>query len=127
MPVRSLNSAVFKWPDRETALAAARDWASALRHADPNIQQILCVGSYARGDWGVGSDLDLIMILADTKLSPAERYLKYHPTQLPVPVDLWVYTRAEWNRLCSSGCPLSRRLRREMLNLAGDANDPGQA
>jgi predicted nucleotidyltransferase len=49
-------------------------------------------GSYARGDWGVGSDLDLVVIV-EASAEPFERRA--------VPVDLLVYTRAEWTRLAS--------------------------
>ena len=61
MPVRSLTSAVFKWPDRDAVLSAAREWAQALRRRDASVEQVACVGSYARGDWGVGNDLDFLV------------------------------------------------------------------
>lgn len=119
MPVRSLNSAVFKWPTREAVLAAARVWAAALRQRDPTVQRVACIGSAARGDWGVGSDLDLILILSDTTLSPEARYRQYYPDGLPVPVDLWVYTRVEWEGLATRAPLLWRRLSRELLHIDG--------
>jgi len=118
MPVRSLNSAVFKWPDRETVLAAARAWAGALRRRDPLVERVACIGSYARGDWGVGSDLDVIVVLSESHLSALERHRSYYPDDVPVPADLWVYTRAEWDALAADSPLLAARLRREMLDLA---------
>jgi predicted nucleotidyltransferase len=118
MPVRSLNSAVFKWPDRETVLAAARTWAAALRQRDPTVAQIVCIGSYARADWGVGSDLDVIVFLTQSDLSALERSRRYHPDEVPVPADLWVYTRAEWEKPASDSPRVAERLQREMLDLA---------
>ena len=118
MPVRSLNSAVFKWPDREAVLAAARTWAAALRQRDPAVERVACIGSYARGDWGVGSDLDVVVFLTESRLSWGERYQRYYPDGLPVPADVWVYTRAEWEKLGSDSPGLVERLRREMLELA---------
>lgn len=117
MPVRSLSSAVFKWPDRKQVLSAARRWALSLRRRDPAVEQVLCVGSYARDDWGVGSDLDVIVILSDTTLSPLLRRARYDPQGLPVPADLWVYTRAEWAELAVRAPHLRRRLQSEMLDL----------
>ena len=118
VPVRSLTSAVFKWPDRDTVLSAARQWAQALCRRDASVEQVACVGSYARGDWGVGSDLDVIIVLTETTLSSAQRYARYYPDDLPVPVDLWVYTRKEWDGLPTRSPHLRQRLQRERLDLA---------
>ncbi len=117
MPVRSLSSAVLKWPDREQVLAAARRWAVALRAGDESVQQVACVGSYARGDWGVGSDADIIVIVADSTRSPVERSRRYYPDELPVAVDLWVYTRAEWDALSERSPLLRARLDQEWVAL----------
>jgi predicted nucleotidyltransferase len=54
------------------------------------------IGSYARGDWGVGSDVDLIVVVEDSALPFAERASEFDATRLPVPADLLVYTRREW-------------------------------
>lgn len=124
MPVRSLNSAVFKWPTRSTVLPAARCWAIELMAGDAAVCQVACIGSYARGDWGVGSDLDVIVVLSDTELSPAQRYQKYYPDSLPVPVDLWVYTAKEWESLPSGAPGLWNRIQRELLQLAPETQ-PG--
>jgi hypothetical protein len=118
MPVRSLTSAVFKWPDRERVLCSARRWAASLRRQDATVERVLCVGSCARNDWGVGSDLDVIVVVRDTILSPVERQARYEPQGLPVPADLWVYTRAEWELLRSRSPHLWKRLHAEMLDLA---------
>ena len=63
MPVRSLNSSVMKWPDRETVHQAIEVWAKRLQDAQPNVQQVGYFGSYARGDWGVGSDVDVVLVV----------------------------------------------------------------
>lgn len=116
MPVRSFNSVVLKWPGREEVLAACRAWAVGLR-ADPAVDAAYCVGSYARGDWGVGSDADLLVILSDSALSSLERYLRYSPADLPVPFDLWVLTRAERQSLAELSPHLHRRIETEAVDL----------
>lgn len=98
MPVRSLNSAVFKWPSREVVLAAAREWAKALKASDPTVQEIYCIGSCARGNYGVGSDIDLVIVIDDVELSRVDRARRYAADYLPVPADVMVYTQAEWER-----------------------------
>jgi len=42
-----------------------RVWAQHLAREHPAIRRIGYLGSYARGDWGVGSDLDVIVIVDD--------------------------------------------------------------
>jgi len=64
MPVRSLSSPVLKWPDRQTVEAALRRWAAKVCREHPRILGLGYFGSYARGDWGVGSDLHIVIILA---------------------------------------------------------------
>lgn len=63
MSIRSLSSSVLKWPDKEAVDSAVRRWAECMAGARKDILQIGYFGSYARGDWGVGSDLDLTVIV----------------------------------------------------------------
>ena len=63
MPVRLLSSSVLKWPDAQTVDKAVRRWAEDIHQNRKDVLRIGYFGSYARGDWGVGSDLDLIIIL----------------------------------------------------------------
>jgi uncharacterized protein len=53
-------------------------------------------GSYARGDWGVGSDVDLVIVVEDCDRPFEQRATAWDTTQLPVPADLLVYTQGEW-------------------------------
>ena len=115
MPVRSLNSSVLKWPDRLTVDRAARSWAAseALRH--PELLRLGYFGSYARGDAGVGSDLDLIAIV-DRAAEPFERRsLTWDLNTLPVPAELIVYTRNEWKRLQKQGERFARMLKSRVV------------
>ena len=66
MPVRSLNSPVLKWPDAQTVVQALEGWAEKVTRDRPEVVRIGFFGSYARGDWGVGSDLDLLFIVAES-------------------------------------------------------------
>jgi predicted nucleotidyltransferase len=99
MPTRSSSSSVLVWPDRETVDRAARDWARETAQANPEVLRIGYMGSYARGDWGVGSDLDLVIILKRSDTAWELRAAEWDTTALPVPADLLVYTEAEWNAL----------------------------
>lgn len=103
MPTRSLRSPVLRWPDAARVDSAARGWAASEASADSGIERIGYFGSYARGDWGVGSGLDLVVVL-DTSTEPFERRgLAFQTSELPVPADVVVYTAADWREV--SGRP----------------------
>jgi predicted nucleotidyltransferase len=82
---------------------AVRDWAAAVGREDPRVRRIGYFGSYARGNWGVGSDLDVVVILSDSDEAFERRALAFDTLPLPVPADLFVYTRDEWERMKRSG------------------------
>ena len=118
MPVRSLASSVLKWPDKRTVTQAVRTWAKQLASANPQILGIAYFGSYARGDWGVGSDLDLVIIVAATDRPFENRGLDFDTGALPVPADVLVYTLAEWQNF-GPDHPFCRRLQREAVWVYG--------
>ncbi|UCF90182.1 MAG: nucleotidyltransferase domain-containing protein [Desulfobacterales bacterium] len=115
MPVRSLNSSVLKWPDRDTVAKALRDWAQAQSEEHPELERLGYFGSYARGDWGVGSDLDLIALIGETSEVFERRSLKWDLSVLPVPADLLIFTRQEWRRLQKQGGRFALTLAREVV------------
>lgn len=114
MPVRSLSSPVLKWPDRATVDRAVRRWAAAVAGGAPDVVAVGYFGSYARGDWGVGSDVDVVVLLAGTDEPFERRALRFPATGLPVPADVLVYTEDEW-RSGLSAPGLARRAAREMV------------
>lgn len=99
MPVRSLNSSVLKWPDAPSVDQAVRQWAQRIARARKQVRRIGYFGSYARGDWGVGSDLDLVIVVDDSDQPFEKRARDWDVTDLPVPADVLVYTLEEWKAL----------------------------
>ena len=120
MPVRSLHSSVLKWPDKHAVDQAARDWAHLLALKHPEITGIAYFGSYARGDWGVGSDLDVAVIIRNSNRPFEERSRDYDTQKLPVPTDLVVYTLEEWYSLDWEQ-PFYLRLLKEAVWVYGSA------
>lgn len=96
MPVRSWSSPVLKWPDAQTVDRAVRDWAERMVRQRKDVVRIGYFGSYARGDWGVGSDLDLIIVVESSGLPFEQRSAEWDTMSLPVPTDVLVYTLSEW-------------------------------
>ena len=103
MPVRSLSSSVLKWPDAHMVDRAVRRWAETAVRNRADVHQIGYFGSYARGDWGVGSDLDLVIVVDKAEQPFERRGAQWDVIDLPVPADVLVYTRAEWQSLGREG------------------------
>jgi len=113
MPVRSLNSPVLRWPDRATVERAAAAWAEREAPRHTGLLRLGYFGSYARGDAGVGSDLDLIAVIERSALPFERRALDWDLLELPVPTEILVYTREEWERLHRDGGRFARTVERE--------------
>ncbi len=115
MPVRSSASSVLKWPDPGKVRAAAQRWAERQQRARADLIRLGVFGSYARGDAGVGSDLDLVAIVADADAPFARRAAAWDLTPLPVQAEIVVYTEAEWRRLSAAATRFARTLERETV------------
>lgn len=113
MTTRSLNSSVLKWPNQRTVDRAAREWARGARSGREDIVNIGYFGSYSRGDWGVGSDLDLVMIVRESALPFESRGMEFDLIELPVPASLLIYSQEEWDRLIAGRGRFALTLERE--------------
>jgi predicted nucleotidyltransferase len=115
MPVRSLNSSVLKWPDQKTVNQAVRSWSIEQAQLRPELIRLGYFGSYARGNWGVGSDLDLIAVV-DNAAEPFERrLLNWELNSLPVPAEILVYTLHEWEKMQKRNDKFIRMLNTEVV------------
>lgn len=119
MPVRSLRSPVLKWPDAHTVDQSVRNWAKEAAGQRKDVCRIGYFGSYARGDWGVGSDLDLVIILDQSEVPFEKRQLAWDTLALPVPNDLLVYTQAEWLTMAERNQFFFRTLNKEVVWVYG--------
>ena len=97
----------------------------ACRHA--GLLRLGYYDSYARGDWVVGSDVDLIAIVEAAADPFGRRALDWDLLGLPVPAEIVVYTREEWERLRSEGGRFARTIERETVWLAWPIPPAGQA
>jgi hypothetical protein len=110
-----LTSSVFTWPDRETVDLAGRSWALQQAALQPGLQRLGYFGSYARDEWGVGSDLDLLAVVFHSNEPFEKRALAWDLLSLPVPAELLVYTAEEWEQLQATNNLFVRRLNRELV------------
>jgi predicted nucleotidyltransferase len=71
---------------------------------------VVLFGSYATGRAGVGSDVDLVVEVAESALGFGERLTEETGRGLPVPADILVYTSAELARMRAEGRRFAREL-----------------
>lgn len=115
MPVRSLTSSILRWPDAESVTGAVRAWAKREAETRAGLSKLGYFGSYARGDAGVGSDLDVVAVVADSDLPFERRGVEWDLLELPVPAEILIYTAAEWDRLMAGGSRFAKTLEREAV------------
>ncbi|BBM70905.1 nucleotidyltransferase domain-containing protein [Rhodothermus marinus] len=89
--------------DRRRVEAALQALVETLQHRE-EVLAVVCFGSWARGEAGVGSDIDVLVVLRDSDRPFLERIDRYRPETFPVDLDLFPYTLAEIRR----GQPLAR-------------------
>jgi len=91
---------VFKALDRETLLAEIREWLDRQKPEHPEMIAAGLFGSYARGDYAPGSDIDLLIIVSASK-EPRwfMRSSSFQTETLPLGADVFVYTQAERDQM----------------------------
>lgn len=91
--------------------AASKAWLQ--HHAPPGLLALGYLGSYARGEAGVGSDLDLVLLVKESALPPWQRPAQLPLEDLPVPAEALVYTLEEGQALPQKSPRFAEILRRE--------------
>ena len=122
MPVKSLNSSVLKWPDKRTIDQAIRNWIDKEKEQHPELISLGYFGSYARGNWGVGSDLDIVGIIDESNIPFEKRALSWDLSELPVPAEIILYTKKEWAQFKSEGRRFIKTLLNETVWIFGQNN-----
>ncbi len=95
-------------------------WARTQRQQNPDLLAVGVFGSYGRGDAGVGSDLDLLLILKVCDLPIWERLRRWNTGTLPLACDLLVNSLKEWHSLPQWNPRLATALGHDTRWLAGE-------
>ena len=114
MPVRSLNQSVLRWPKPELILTAVQRWAEDQQALRPSLAKVGVFGSYGRGDAGVGSDLDLLLVDGVAIGPQQQRLLTWPLERLPLSCDALVLTPTELQELLASGSRMAIELHRDL-------------
>ncbi|MEW6745178.1 MAG: nucleotidyltransferase domain-containing protein [Planctomycetota bacterium] len=112
---------MLRWPDRGEVERALRAWAGAQIDAHPELLRLGYFGSYARGDAGVGSDLDLVAVIRETDVPFERRGVTWTLESLPVPAEILIYTISEWELLLLRGGRFASVLEKETIWLTEKA------
>ena len=113
MPVRSLTQSLLRWPESDLVLSQVERWAAQVAAEPPCLKRLGVFGSYGRGDAGVGSDLDLVLIDREAR-GPQHRRLLACPLEaLPLSCDALVLTPHEHRELLASGSAMAKALQRD--------------
>ena len=123
MPVRSLTSSLLRWPSREAVRAAVVRWAQEAAKRNRSIRRIGYFGSCARGNWGVGSDVDLVLVLDDAAAAAEARI---DTADLPVPADVLVFAEAAWQDRLRRRDRFAQVLRSETVWVFGAPPQPAK-
>lgn len=105
MPARLLTPSLLKGPEPTSVLQAVRSWAAAQRIERAGFERLGVYGSYRRGDAGVGSDLDLVLVDRKATGTASERLRRWPFEIVPLSCDALILTPTEWNQLLLTGCP----------------------
>lgn len=113
MPVRSLTQSVLRWPEPELVLRQVTDWAMRMAAEHRGLERVGVFGSYGRGEAGVGSDLDLLLIDSQAAGPQQRRLLVWPLAELPLSCDALVLTPAEHADLLANGSAMAAALARD--------------
>ena len=102
MPKRSSNSVVVRSVDYAAVRRALDEYAQRLLATRPDVEEIVVFGSFEKGNYAPGSDLDVFIVLSRSDLSVRERIRGLLPERFPVPTDVFPYTREEMRSLAPS-------------------------
>ncbi len=100
---RSYGSVTVFSLDRAQVEAALQTLVETLRRRE-EVLAVVCFGSWARNEAGVGSDVDLLVVLRASEQPFLERIDAYLPATFPVDLNLFPYTLDE----IRNGQPLAR-------------------
>jgi predicted nucleotidyltransferase len=103
--------------EREPLLARLTERAHQLLTSDPRVLEVGLFGSLVRGDYGPGSDADLLVILAADARRFVDRIPEFlrHFSGLGIAVDVFPYTREEIAVMQDAGLVKSALSERRVL------------
>lgn len=98
-----MSSVVIKSVDSAAVRRRAEAWAADLLADHSEVEEVVVFGSFPKGTWAPGSDLDVLLVLTSSPKPFRDRIPDYLPGAFPVGVDVFPYTSAELAAMRGSG------------------------
>ena len=111
------DSVEIIWLDREVVLKKLHQVVGEMAASHPEIERVVLFGSLARGDAVPGSDADLLIVLGKSDLPFLERIPRYMPSGVGIGVDVFPYTREEFELMLKEGNRLVKSALAEGIDL----------
>ena len=95
MPKSSSHSVVVKSVDAAGVRRAVDDYAARLFASRADVEEVVVFGSFEKGNYAPGSDVDLLIVLSDSDKPIRDRIPDLLPRAFPIGVDIFPFTRSE--------------------------------
>ena len=115
-----MSSVVIKSVDKEKVRSAVDQYAARLLATRPEVLEVVVFGSFAKGNYAPGSDVDIFIRLSHSDKSIRDRIPEFLPGAFPVGIDLFPYTEEEMAELQSS--PVLKAVRESVWRYVRGAN-----
>ncbi len=99
------GSARPRFADHDEIVAIARRLAHRIAAEYAHVSRVILFGSFARGDYGPKSDLDLLVVLLQSEIPIRERISELLKLVSEYPTDIFPLTVAELQSRIAEGDP----------------------
>ncbi|MDY6797086.1 MAG: nucleotidyltransferase domain-containing protein [Actinomycetota bacterium] len=93
----------IRYLDRKAVKKALDGYARNLADSHPELEAIILFGSFARGDSVPASDVDILLVLAESDMPFQDRIVAFLPSRFPIGMDVFPYTREEIEDMLRDG------------------------
>lgn len=121
MQKQSSDSAAIRLPDRETLIEKLKRMVAQMLEDFNEVEEVILFGSLARGDDGINSDADVLIVLNS---SPYERHFDRIPEyagaflSFDTDVDVFPYTRVKLDSMKEDGNLFIKSVLEEGISLS---------
>lgn len=100
--------------DKKKVLRQLKDYAKKIKQTSPEIEKIGLFGSFVTDTYGPTSDVDLLIILRQSRKRFLDRIPGYVPDGLCIDCDVFPYTKAEIKRMKKENNPWMTHILKEV-------------
>lgn len=95
MQKQSFGSVTIFSIDEPLVRRRVDEYAADLFASHPEVEEVVVFGSFAKGNYAPGSDVDIFVLLSHSDKRMMDRIPDLMPDRFPLSVDVFPYTRDE--------------------------------